>query len=76
MYRDPHLRSRGFFVDVEHPVVGRKPIMRVPWLLEPGPNGQYWSAPLLGQHNDAVFREVLGLSDDEISDLRAKGASH
>lgn len=73
IYGDPHFRSRGFFVDVDHPVVGQKPIMRLPWLLEPGPNGQYWPAPLLGQHNDVVFREVLSLSDGEIGELRAKG---
>jgi crotonobetainyl-CoA:carnitine CoA-transferase CaiB-like acyl-CoA transferase len=73
VYGDPHFRSRGFFVDVDHPVVGTKPVTRLPWLLEPGPNGQYWPAPLLGQHNDEVFRKVLGLSDDEIDELRAKG---
>jgi benzylsuccinate CoA-transferase BbsF subunit len=73
LYDDPHLRRRGFFVDVEHPVVGKKPVMRLPWLLAPGPNGQYSPAPLLGQHNDVVFREILGLSDGELGELRAKG---
>jgi crotonobetainyl-CoA:carnitine CoA-transferase CaiB-like acyl-CoA transferase len=29
-------------------------------------------APCLGEHNDVVFREVLGLSDDEIAALRAE----
>jgi benzylsuccinate CoA-transferase BbsF subunit len=28
--------------------------------------------PCLGEHNDVVFREVLGLSDDEIAELRAE----
>jgi benzylsuccinate CoA-transferase BbsF subunit len=73
MYQDPHLNARGFFVQVEHPVVGRKPIMRLPWLLDPGPNGQYWAAPTLGQHNDIVFREILGLPESEIDSLRQEG---
>ena len=29
-------------------------------------------APCLGEHNDVVFREVLGLDDDEIAELRAE----
>ena len=28
--------------------------------------------PCLGEHNDVVFREVLGLHDDEIAELRAE----
>ncbi len=69
---DTHLQARGYYVELEHERVGRKPIMRVPWLFEPGPNGQYFPAPLLGQHNDVVFREILGLSDEELDDLRAR----
>lgn len=68
---DPHLKSRGFLVELEHEIVGRKPIVRLPWLLNPGPNGHYFPAPLLGQHNDFVFRELLGLSVATIEDLRA-----
>ena len=34
--------------------------------------GDVWrQAPRLGQHNDEVFRDVLGLSADELADLRA-----
>jgi crotonobetainyl-CoA:carnitine CoA-transferase CaiB-like acyl-CoA transferase len=33
------------------------------WRLERG-------GPLLGEHNDRVLSEVLGLSDSEIADLR------
>lgn len=73
MYGDPHLNDRGFFVEVEHPVVSRKPIMRMPWLLEPGPNGQYWAAPTLGQHNDVVFRDILGMNAAEVLALRDEG---
>jgi benzylsuccinate CoA-transferase BbsF subunit len=73
LYRDPQLRSRGFFVDLEHPIVGKRPVMRLPWVLEPGPNGRYSPAPLLGQHNDVVFREILGLPEGEIAALRARG---
>ena len=31
-------------------------------------------APLLGEHNKAVLSDWLGLSDDEIADLKTDGA--
>ena len=67
---DPHLNARGFFVELEHEIVGRKPIIPLPYLFNPGPKGHYFPAPLLGEHNDVVFKEMLGLSDSEIEDLR------
>jgi len=71
LLEDPHLNARGFFVELEHEIVGRKPVIRLPYLLNPGPNGRYFPAPLLGQHNDEVFKEMLGHSDTELEDLRA-----
>ncbi|MBI2886245.1 MAG: CoA transferase [Chloroflexi bacterium] len=68
---DAHHRARGFLVPLEQEIVGRKPVLRLPWLLDPGPNGNYFPAPLLGQHNDFVFREILGLSAPELEELRA-----
>ena len=71
LFDDAHLNARGTLVELEQQIVGRKPVMRLPYLLNPGPNGRYFPAPLLGEHNDLVFRELLGLSDDAIEDLRA-----
>lgn len=68
---DPHLNARAYYVELEQELVGRKPVMRLPWLLDPGPNGRYFPAPTLGQHNDIVFREILKLSDTQIEELRA-----
>lgn len=66
---DPHLRARGVYEIVEHPLLGVLKSLRPPWRLEgaelPGPS------PLLGQHNDYVLGEILGLGKDEIADLVA-----
>ena len=70
---DPHFRDRGLFAEVDHPVVGRKPVFALPWRMEPGPSERYWAAPTLGQHTDAVLRDVLGLDVAEIASLRAEG---
>jgi hypothetical protein len=31
-------------------------------------------APCLGQHNDYILKEVLGMSDDEVAELLIAGA--
>ena len=70
LYEDPHFRARGLFPEVDHPVVGQKPIVGLPWRLAPGPSERYWAAPTLGQHSDTVMREIVGLNDAEIAVLR------
>ena len=68
--RDPHLTERGFFVRLPHPEVGRQTHTGIPWLLSNAPNGVRAPAPLLGQHTDAVMRDILGYADAEIARLR------
>jgi benzylsuccinate CoA-transferase BbsF subunit len=66
---DPHLKERGFLVDIDHPEMGRLRLPRLPWRLSDCPAGNYEHPPLLGEHNDYVFGELLGLSTDEITRL-------
>ncbi|MBV8951179.1 MAG: CoA transferase, partial [Actinobacteria bacterium] len=71
--RHPQLRFRGMFESLDHPVVGRHELPSIPfrfasrgdapWLQRP--------APIVGQHNDEVLRELLDLGDDELARLRA-----
>ena len=68
--RDPHLTERGFFVRLRHPEVGRQTHTGIPWLLSDAPNGVQAPAPVLGQHTDAVMRDILGYPDGEIARLR------
>jgi benzylsuccinate CoA-transferase BbsF subunit len=71
---DPHVRERGILETVEHPRMGRKTVVGPPWRLEGA--AVRGAAPLLGEHNEYVLREVLGLSEDEIDELRQAGALH
>ena len=71
---DQQIADRGTFFELDHPVIG-------PALFEGNPmdfsrtEQQHWrSAPLLGEDNDYVFGELLGLSADERADLTDKGA--
>ena len=73
---DPHFRARGFFEHVEHSAAtglgGREYIGRG-WKLSRNNLAIEGPAPLLGEHNQHVLREVLGLSTSEIDTLYEEG---
>ena len=66
-------KSRGLFVDMEHPVIGKyKQFGVVPRLMET-PGAIYRPAPLLGEHNEDVYVGDLGMNNDDLVALRAEG---
>lgn len=71
---DPQLIHREHFVTVEHPEVGRVPIENARAILSETPARVTRAAPMYGQDNEYVLRELLGLSREEIVDLVAAGA--
>jgi crotonobetainyl-CoA:carnitine CoA-transferase CaiB-like acyl-CoA transferase len=68
---DPQLIARDYFEPVAHPVAGEQQFPRWPMRLSGGP-ARFWTepAPTLGQHNDDVLIGELGLSRDEVQQLR------
>lgn len=66
---DPQLISRGFFETVTHPECGTHRYPGVMWKYSETPMSIRMPAPCLGEHNDYVFREVIGMSDEEIAEL-------
>jgi benzylsuccinate CoA-transferase BbsF subunit len=66
---DEHLRERGYYVYLDHPETGRAAYDGIPARLSATPGSLSAPAPLLGEHNDYVLREVLGYTDEEIADL-------
>ncbi len=67
---DPQLKARRFFIETEHPVLGVLTLPGLPWRPEGRQKGNYSYPPLLGEHNDYVFGELLGLSGEEIARLK------
>jgi benzylsuccinate CoA-transferase BbsF subunit len=70
---DPNTDAWGLWPTVEHREMGQVRVDGVPahfsetdWTIRHG-------APCLGQHNDFVYGELLGLSASEIEQLRAEG---
>lgn len=67
IYEDAHLRERGAFSEVKHPVMGQVTVLSAPWKFSATPANIVSSAPLLGQHNNYVFGQLLRLSSEEIA---------
>jgi crotonobetainyl-CoA:carnitine CoA-transferase CaiB-like acyl-CoA transferase len=68
-----HLRARDYFVEIEHPLLGKVRDLGAPFKLPASPGGPTRPAPLLGQHTDEVLRERLGLDATAIASLRSQG---
>jgi len=68
---DPHLKEQGVFQTVERDIVGVHPypIPSAPMKLSESPITIRRPSPLLGEHNDYVFGELLGMSKEEIQSL-------
>jgi benzylsuccinate CoA-transferase BbsF subunit len=53
----PHLRERGYVVELEHPELGHFRDLGAPFILPDCPGGPSRAAPLLGQHNAEVLTD-------------------
>ena len=68
-----HARERGLLVEVDDRRGGKRRIVRMPQRYSRSQAGVPGPAPLRGEHNGAVLRELLGKSDAEIAALEARG---
>jgi len=69
-YLDPHFRERQTFVEFSHPLVGEEVIYGFPWKMNKTPASVYRHAPSLGEDNEYVFGQLLGLKKEEIVQLQ------
>ncbi len=70
-FADPHLNARATYVEVDHPHVGAELLYGVPWRFSATPGAVRTPAPLLGQHNDYVLSQLLGMNDARVAQLSA-----
>lgn len=68
-FHNPHLQAREVYVPLEHPVTGTEFVTNIPWKMSETPGGIYRPAPTMGQHNEYVFKKLLGMSEVEIAQL-------
>jgi crotonobetainyl-CoA:carnitine CoA-transferase CaiB-like acyl-CoA transferase len=68
----PYFEARGMVRVVDDPIIGPMHIPGNPLRMSAQPCEPQLTAPLLGEHNTAVLRE-LGFGDDRISSMEAAG---
>ena len=69
---DAHLWERGFYTHVRDGKDRSIPIIGAPWRMSATPASVQRAAPLLGEHNDYILGELLGLSPSERQRLVAR----
>jgi crotonobetainyl-CoA:carnitine CoA-transferase CaiB-like acyl-CoA transferase len=67
---DPHLRERGYFVELEHPEVGPRPLAGVPYSMSLTLCKVRKAAPCLGADTEHVLGALLGYTPEKIAELR------
>ncbi|MBI2865574.1 MAG: CoA transferase [Chloroflexi bacterium] len=70
---DPQMKHRRAYQWLEHRVIGRALHNTPAYRLAKTPHHLLKAGPIIGEDNDYVYKEVLGLGDDEIGDLYAEG---
>jgi crotonobetainyl-CoA:carnitine CoA-transferase CaiB-like acyl-CoA transferase len=70
----PQLRARDMVVHIEHPTLGQVVLPGIPVKLGSTPGSIRKAPPTVGEDNDRVYGDLLGLSPVEIEALRKDGA--
>jgi CoA:oxalate CoA-transferase len=74
LVKNPQVQHRQQILEVPHPRAGKVPLHGVTIKLSESPGSIRRPAPMLGQHNEEVYREWLGFSIAEVAALREEGA--
>jgi len=73
LFEDPQLRHRNHFVRLNHKEIGPMAYRAPAYKLSRTPSRLLRPGPCLGQHNEWIYKEILGYSDDEIGDMLSEG---
>lgn len=68
-----HLKARGFFVRIDHPVAGKQTYPGAPLKYHGTPWEIRMPAPTLGQHTAEILAERAGVSEAQLKELQSKG---
>ncbi|PKB73746.1 MAG: hypothetical protein BZY75_00160 [SAR202 cluster bacterium Io17-Chloro-G7] len=74
LQQDPQLAHRRFFRPLDHQEMGTIPYPGHQFRISGYDSGPRTPAPVLGQHNEEVMRELLGMTEDEVTEAIIGGA--
>jgi crotonobetainyl-CoA:carnitine CoA-transferase CaiB-like acyl-CoA transferase len=70
---DPHYEERGSIATLDHPKLGPLKMPAATPRIGDGPPRTMHAAPALGEHNDEIFGQWLGLDASALADLKQAG---
>jgi benzylsuccinate CoA-transferase BbsF subunit len=73
LFQDPQLKARGHFQYLRHGQIGEHAYHSPAYRLSRTPHQFRKASPCLGEDNEYVYRDILGYTDEEISELLVKG---
>jgi crotonobetainyl-CoA:carnitine CoA-transferase CaiB-like acyl-CoA transferase len=69
---DPQLKHRHLYWSLEHPEVVKYTALRPDFTVSKSPY-ELRRAPLQGEHNEYVLKQILGMPDEEVAELVIEG---
>jgi crotonobetainyl-CoA:carnitine CoA-transferase CaiB-like acyl-CoA transferase len=66
---DPQRKARAHITYLDHPRLGTAPFETSRMRFSRTPATAAWPGPEIGEHNDHILREILGMNDEEITEL-------
>lgn len=69
LFEDPQLLERKHFQWLPHDVIGTVACESPAFTLSDTPCQLRRAGPCLGEHNEFIYKKILGLSDDEIAEM-------
>jgi formyl-CoA transferase len=73
MLEDEHFKAREAIISTLHPAFGQLRMQNVAPKLSLTPGAVTQPAPGLGQHNEEIYKNLLGFTDQRMTELRAAG---
>ncbi|MBT4321083.1 CoA transferase, partial [Candidatus Bathyarchaeota archaeon] len=71
---DPHLIERNMFTTVDHKNAGPVKVVNFPVKFSKTPAYVKTAAPVIGQHNEEILKNILGYDDNKITALKKDNA--
>jgi formyl-CoA transferase len=72
IFNDPHYAARNNIVEMPHPTLGTIKMPGITPVFSETPGEIKWVGPRLGEHNNEVFGELLGLDAVKLEELKEK----
>jgi len=69
----PQIKAREMMVEIDHPILGKVPIVNSPFRLKHTESGLSGLPPEIGEHNTEILSELLGYSQEDILELENRG---